>query len=83
MNSDLSKKLSMLLNKIPKKDLEQNLEKAKNILANCNQDDLNKLLNSKQVSNFLGNDKESLSKALKDNKINLDELKNFDSNQIK
>lgn len=74
MNNNLSKKLALLLNKVPKKDLDKNLEKAKEILSNCNKEDLNKFLNSKPISDLLGKDKDSVSNALKNNEINLNNL---------
>ena len=74
MNNNLSKKLALLLNKVPKKDLDKNLEKAKEILSNCNKEDLNKFLNSKHISDLLGKDKDSVSNALKNNEINLNNL---------
>lgn len=74
MNNNLSKKLALLLNKVPKKDLDKNLEKAKEILSNCNKEDLDKFLNSKPVSDLLGKDKDSVSNALKNNEINLNNL---------
>ena len=83
MDNNLSKKLALLLNKMPKKDLDKNLQKAKEILANCNKDDLNNFLNSKPVSEILGKDKDKVTEAVKNNEINLDSLKkmNFKSPQ--
>jgi len=70
MDNNLLKKMSMLLSKVPKKDLEKNIEVAKNILANSSKDDLNKFINSKEVENILGKDKEKITQALKENDIN-------------
>ena len=83
MDNNVSKKLAMLLNKIPKKDLEKNLAKAKDILSNSNKDDLNAFLNSKPVSDLLGKDKEKLAAAINKNGINLSNVKNFNSNEVK
>jgi hypothetical protein len=83
MDNNLSKKFELLLNKIPKKDLEKNLEKAKNILSNSNKDDLTAFLNSKPVSALLGKDKEKITEAINKNGVNLSELKNFNSNEVK
>ncbi|MBE5812550.1 MAG: hypothetical protein E7314_02715 [Clostridiales bacterium] len=83
MDNNVSRKLAMLLNKIPKKDLEKNLEKAKEILANSNKDDLNNFLNSKPVSDLLGKDKEKITDAINNNGVNLDNLKSFNSNENK
>ena len=80
MDNGLIKKMAMMLSKVPKKDLEKNLEVAKNILANSNKEDLNKLINSKEVEKILGNDKENLSKAIQENDINaenIDDINNF------
>ena len=82
MDNNVSKKLAMLLNRIPKKDLEKNLEKAKEILANSNKDDLNNFLNSKPVSDLLGKNKEKIADAINKNGVNLDEIKNFNSDDI-
>ena len=83
MDNNVSKKLAMLLNKIPKKDLEKNLEKAKAILANSNKDDLNNFLNSKPVSDLLGKDKDKVAEAINKNGVNLNEIKNFNSGEIR
>lgn len=83
MDNNVSKKLAMLLNRIPKKDLEKNLEKAKEILANSNKDELNIFLNSKPVSDLLGKDKEKIANAINKNGVNLNEIKNFNSGEIK
>ena len=83
MDNGISKKLAMLLSKIPKKDLEKNLEKAKEILANSNKDDLNNFLNSKPVSDLLGKDKDKITDAINKNGVNLNDLKNFKSEEIK
>jgi len=80
MDNELLKKMAMMLSKVPPKDLEKNLAVAKNILANSNKEDLNKLINSKEVKNILGKDKEQLNEALKNNNIsaeNMDTINNF------
>lgn len=82
MDNNISKKLVMLLNKLPKKDLEKNLEKAKEILANSNKEDINSFLNSKPVSDLLGKDKEKITDAVK-NGVNLDNLNNINSDKLK
>ena len=83
MDNNVSRKLAMLLNKIPKKDLEKNLEKAKEILANSNKNDLNNFLNSKPVSDLLGKDKEKIANAINTGEVNLNDVKNFNSDEIK
>jgi len=80
MDNGLLKKMAMMLSNVPKKDLEKNLQVAKNILANSNKDDLNKFINSKEVKNILGKDKDKLDEALKNNEINtehIDSISNF------
>ena len=71
MDNNISNKLAMLLNKLPKKDLEKNFEKAKEILANSNKDDLNNILNSKVVSDLLGKDKEKIVEEINKNSSKL------------
>ena len=83
MDNSMSKKLAMLLNKIPKKDLEKNLEKAKEILANSNKEDLQAFLNSKPISDLLGKDKDRVAESINKNEINLDNVKRLNSNEIK
>lgn len=83
MDNNLSKKLALLLNKMPKKDLDKNLEKAKQILSNCNKDDLNSFLNSKPVADMLGKDKDKITNAIKQNGINLDDIKKLNFNDPK
>ena len=84
MDNGILKKMAMMLSKVPKKDLEKNLEVAKNILANSNKEDLNKLINSKEVENILGKDKEKIHEALKNNEIkpeNIDTLNKILNNK--
>lgn len=83
MDNNVSRKLAMLLNKIPKKDLDKNLQRAKEILSNTNKDDLSAFLNSKAVSDLLGKDKEKIADVINKNGINLDEIKNLTSDEIK
>jgi len=83
MDNNVSRKLAMLLNKIPKKDLEKNLEKAKEILANSNKNDLNNFLNSKPVSDLLGKDKDKIAEALNKTGVNFNDVKDFNSENIK
>lgn len=83
MDNSMSKKLAILLNKIPKKDLEKNLEKAKQILSNTNQDDISEFLNSKPVSALLGKDKDKIAETISKNGINFDDVKKLNSNNIK
>ena len=57
---------------MPKKDLEKNLEKAKNILKTSKKEDIQKNLSNPQMSKILGKDSENLKNQLEN--INLDEL---------
>ena len=80
MDNNLIKKLNDMLYKIPKKDLVDNLNKAKKFLNNSNKEDLDKLINSKAVSDILGKDKEKIKTALENNEIktqNIEEIEDF------
>lgn len=84
MDNGLLKKMAMMLAKVPKKDLEKNIEVAKNILSNSNKDDLNKFINSKEIENLLGKEKKQISEALKNNEIkpeNIDTLSEILNNK--
>jgi predicted component of type VI protein secretion system len=83
MDNNMSKKLAILLNRIPKKDLDKNIEKAKEILSKSNKDDLNAFLNSKPVADLLGKDKDKISDAINKNGVNLNDLNDFKSEEIK
>jgi len=77
MDNGLLKKMAMMLSKVPKEDLEKNLKVAKNILANSNKEELNKFINSKEVENILGKDKEKINQALKNNDINSENIESI------
>ena len=77
MDNNLMKKLNDMLLKMPKKDLEAKLTQAKELLKNSNKEDLQKLINSKQVSNMLGSDKEKLQDALNNGDINIKDVDNL------
>lgn len=64
MDSSLAKKLGFLLSKLPKKDLKKNIEQAKKILEKADKKDLDKLINSEEVSSLLGKDKEKINEAI-------------------
>ena len=77
MDKKLLQNLSSILSKLPKKDLEKKLEKAKTILKNSKKEDIQKLLSNPQVSKMLGKDSENLQNQLENinlDEINLDEL---------
>jgi len=72
MDKKLLKTLSAIISKMPKKDLEKNLEKAKSVLKNSKKEDIEKILSNPQIEKILGNDANNLKTQLKN--INLDEL---------
>ena len=72
MDKKLLQSLSALISKMPKKDLEKNLEKAKSVLKNSSKADLEKILSNPQMAKLLGKDAEDLKNQL--NNINLDEI---------
>jgi len=72
MDKKLLQTLSSIISKMPKKDLEKNLEKAKNALKTSKKEDIEKLLSNPQISKILGKDAEALKKQLEN--INLDEI---------
>lgn len=72
MDKKILQSLSAILSKMPKKDLEKNLEKAKSVLKNSKKEDIQKLLSNPQVSKILGKDAENLKIQLEN--INLDEI---------
>ena len=77
MDKKLLQTLSSLVSKMPKKDLEKNIEKAKNVLKNSKKEDLEKLLSNPQISKLLGKDANNLKDSLKNidlNKLDVDEL---------
>ena len=77
MNEKLIKTLSKIVSKLPKKDLEKNLSKAKEILKNSKKEDLSKLLSNPQISKLIGNENENLKEQIK----NLD-IDNIDINEL-
>lgn len=77
LDKKLLQTLSSLVSKMPKKDLEKNIEKAKNVLKNSKKEDLEKLLSNPQISKLLGKDANNLKDSLKNidlNKLDVDEL---------
>ena len=77
MNEKLIKTLSKIVSKLPKKDLEKNLSKAKEILKDSKKEDLSKLLSNPQISKLIGNENENLKEQIK----NLD-IDNIDINEL-
>ena len=72
MDKKLLQSLSAIISKIPKKDLEKNLEKAKSVLKNSKKEELEKMLSNPQMAKILGKDVETIKKQLET--INLDEI---------
>lgn len=77
MDKKVLQSLSNLISKMPKKDLEKNLEKAKDILKNSKKEDLKKILSNPQISKILGKDAKDL-----ENKIENIDLTNLDLTDI-
>lgn len=79
MDKKVLQSLSAIISKIPKKDLEKNIEKAKNILKTSKKEDIQKLLSNPQMSKILGKDVQNISEQLENinlDEIDIDELKN-------
>lgn len=77
MNEKLIKTLSSIVSKLPKKDLEKNLNKAKEILKNSKKEDISKILSNPELSKILGNDKDKLKNQINDidfENLNIDEI---------
>ena len=77
MNEKLIKTLSSIVSRLPKKDLEKNLNKAKEILKNSKNEDISKLLSNPELSKILGNDTDKLKNQINDidlENINIDEI---------
>lgn len=64
MDNNILKKLSSIVSKMPKKDLEKNLNKAKDLIKNSNKEEIKELLETEQVKKMLGNDTEKLKEIL-------------------
>jgi hypothetical protein len=77
MNEKLIKTLSTIVSKLPKKDLEKNLNKAKEILKNSKKEDISKILSNPELSKILGKDKDNLKNQIDEidfENINIDEI---------
>ena len=77
MNEKLIKTLTAIVSKLPKKDLEKNLNKAKEILKNSKKEDISKLLSNPELSKILGTDKDKLKSQINDidfENLNIDEI---------
>jgi len=72
MDKKILQTLSAIISRMPKKDLEKNLEKAKSVLKNSNKEDIEKMLSNPQMAKLLGKAAEKLKTQLEN--INLDEL---------
>ena len=77
MNEKLIKTLSNIVSRLPKKDLEKNLNKAKEILKNSKKEDISKILSNPELSKILGKDKDNLKNQIDEidfENINIDEI---------
>ncbi|MBQ7668237.1 MAG: hypothetical protein IJS47_02815 [Clostridia bacterium] len=74
MDNNIMKKLSEMLSKMPKKDLEAKLNQAKDLLKNSNKEDLQKLINSKEVIKILGKDTDKLKNAIDNDEIKVSDV---------
>ena len=77
MNEKLIKTLSSIVSKLPKKDLEKNLNKAKEILKNSKKEDISKILSNPELSKIIGKDKDKLKDQLKEmdfENLDIDEI---------
>jgi len=72
MNEKMIKNLSAMLSKMPKKELNENLSKAKEILQTKDKEALKKLLDNEKVSKLVGQDTSKLKNAI--DKLNLDKI---------
>ena len=72
MDQKLLQSLSAIISRMPKKDLEKNLNQAKTILKNSKKEDIEKMLANPNVSKLIGKDAEKLKAQLEN--INLDEI---------
>lgn len=72
MNEKMIKTLSAMLSKMPKKELNQNITKAKEILKNKDKETLKKMLDNENIAKLIGPDTSKLKNAI-DN-LNLDKV---------
>lgn len=72
MNEKMIKTLSKMLSKMPKKELNENIIKAKEILKNKDKETLKKMLDNENIAKLIGQDTSKLKNAI-DN-LNLDKV---------
>ena len=72
MNEKMIKNLSSMLSKMPKKELNENLSKAKEILKTKDKEALKKLLDNEKVAKLVGQDTSKLKNAI--DKLNFDKI---------
>ncbi|MBP3284864.1 MAG: hypothetical protein J6M02_05135 [Clostridia bacterium] len=72
MTDKMIKNLSAMLSKMPKKELNENLEKAKEILKTKDKDALKKMLDNEKVAKLVGQDTAKIKSAI--DKLNLDKI---------
>jgi len=73
----IPKKMLSMLSGMSKKDLSKNLEKASKLLSNTNEEELNKILNSKEVADIVGDSNVNVKEIL-DNPKELKEILSSD-----
>lgn len=72
MNEKMIKTLSTMLSKMPKKELNENIAKAKEILKNKDKDALKKMLDNENIAKIVGQDTTKLKKAI--DKLNFEKF---------
>ena len=72
MNEKMIKNLSAMLSKMPKKELNENLAKAKEILKSKDKDALKKMLDNEKVAKLVGQDTTKIKNAI--DKLNFDKI---------
>lgn len=76
MNEKMIKNLSAMLSKMPKKELNENIAKAKEILKSKDKDALKKMLDNENIAKMVGQDSTKLKNAI--DKLNFDKINTQD-----
>jgi len=72
MNEKMIKNLSAMLSKMPKKELNESIVKAKEILKSKDKDALKKMLDNEKIAKIVGQDTTKLKNAI--DKINFEKI---------
>lgn len=72
MNEKMIKNLSAMLSKMPKKELNESIVKAKEILKSKDKDALKKMLDNENIAKIVGQDTTKLKKAI--DKLNFEKF---------